>query len=375
MKFVCSSCGKTYDDASLKWMCSCGGCLSCDFKTQFRKEDIRQDRHNMWRYEGAFPLRYDELTVTYNEGLTPLIDVRFSKCRLKVKMDSLMPTGSFKDRGTVMVINHLMKHGATKITEDSSGNAGASVAGYCALGNIPCEIYVPKGNSAGKLTQIRAYGAAIHEIEGTREDVAAAAQVHSSSYAGHNWHPMFVQGTKSLAYELWEQSGFQSPENIVAVAGNGSTVLGIYYGFKELLGNGQVSKMPRIFAVQSENCNPIYRRYAGIHQDGGFTGTIAEGIALAKPNKADQVVTAVLETGGQVLCVSEEEIRQAIPAVAGLGVYAEPTSCAAFAGIRKLVDRNILGKENNVIMVVSGNGLKAGPEIEELTKENREEKK
>lgn len=375
MKFVCSSCGKVYDDTSLQWMCSCGGCLNCDFKAHFEKKDIRQERHSMWRYEGAFPLRYDDLTVTYNEGLTPLVDVRFDECRLKVKMDSLMPTGSFKDRGTVMVINYLMKHGVTKITEDSSGNAGASVAGYCALGNIPCEIYVPKGNSAGKLTQIKAYGAEIHEVAGTREDVAAAAQVHASSYAGHNWHPMFVQGTKSLAYELWEQSGFQAPDNVVAVAGNGSTVLGVYYGFKELLENGQVDKMPRIFPVQAENCNPIYRLYVGSKQDGSFSGTIAEGIALAKPNKADQVVKAVRETGGQVLCVNEDEIRQAIPAIAKLGIYAEPTSTAAFAGLQKLIRGNVLSRDDNVIMVISGNGLKAGPEIEELMNEDREEKK
>lgn len=120
------------------------------------------------------------------------------------------------------------------------------------------------------------------------------------------------QGTKSLAYELWEQSGFQTPDNVVAVAGNGSTVLGVYYGFKELLENGQVDKMPRIFPVQAENCNPIYRLYVGSKQDGSFSGTIAEGIALAKPNKADQVVKAVRETGGQVLCVNEDEIRQAM---------------------------------------------------------------
>ena len=374
MKFVCGSCGKVYDDSSLQWMCDCGGCLSCDFKAHFRKEDIRQEHHSMWRYDGAFPLRYEDLTVTYNEGLTPLVDVRFDQCHLKVKMDNLMPTGSFKDRGTVMVVNYLMKHGATKITEDSSGNAGASVAGYCALGNIPCEIYVPKGNSAGKLTQIRAYGADIYEIEGTREDVAAAAQVHTNSYAGHNWHPMFVQGTKSLAYELWEQSGFKAPDHVVAVAGNGSTVLGVYYGFKELLENGQVDKMPRIFPVQSENCNPIYRMYSGSEEKGGFRSTIAEGIALARPNKADQVVRAVRETGGQVLCVNEEEIRQAVPAIAKLGIYAEPTSSAAFAGLGKLIRNGVLGKNDNVVMVISGNGLKAGPEIEELMKEDREEK-
>ena len=132
--------------------------------------------------------------------------------------------------------------------------------------------------------------------------------------------------------------------------------------------------MPRIFPVQSENCNPIYRLYTGSEEKCGFRNTIAEGIALAKPNKADQVVKAVRETGGQVLCVNEEEIRQAVPAIAKLGMYAEPTSSAAFAGLKKLLQKGILGKDDNVILVISGNGLKAGPEIEKLMKEDREEK-
>lgn len=370
MRFICNKCHKVYDESSLQWKCECGGSLSCDFTPVFTKEDIRPERNSMWRYEGVYPLRYEELSVTFNEGYTPLVEIRTGPCNLKVKMDQLMPTGSFKDRGTVMVINYLKNHGIEKITEDSSGNAGASVAGYCALGNLPCEIYLPKGNSAGKLTQIGAYGADIHEIEGSREDVAAAAQSKGEFYAGHNWHPMFIQGTKSLAYELWEQSGFIAPENIVSAAGNGSTVLGIYYGFKELLLNHQIDCMPRIFAVQAENCNPIYRKYSGEGQDGNYKETIAEGIALACPNKAEEVIRAVRDTGGQVLCVSEEQIKSALRELASKGIYAEPTSSTAYAGVLKLCAEGVLKKDSHVVMTVSGNGLKAGREMDDLLRES-----
>ncbi|MGI6075801.1 MAG: threonine synthase [Pyramidobacter sp.] len=329
----------------------------------------------MWRYEGAYPLRYEDLTVTFDEGFTPLVRVPSQKCRLRVKMDQLMPTGSFKDRGTVMVVNYLMRRGATMITEDSSGNAGASVAGYCALAGIPCEIYVPKGNSSGKLTQIRAYGARIFEIEGSRSDVASMAQKKSQSYAGHNWHPMFIQGTKSLAYELWEQNGFRAPETIVAAAGNGSAILGCYYGFKELMKNGEIDRMPRCFAVQAANCDPIYRQYMGLEPRKHYRRTIAEGIALTEPNKADQVVRAARETGGAVLCVSEEEILEAMVLLARRGIYAEPTSCVAYAGICRLCGEQALGREDDVVMLVSGNGLKAGAEIESLLKNRQGERK
>ncbi len=363
MIFVCSRCKKEYGEEEAKWRCDCGGYLSCKREVSFKKEDIRPGRFNMWRYDAAYPLKYEELAVTYQEGMTPLAECPKAPCRLRIKMDQLMPTGSFKDRGTVMVVNYLLKRGAKRIVEDSSGNAGASVAGYCALGDIPCDIFVPEGNSEGKLTQIQAYGAKIHPIAGSREAVASAAQQYPEEYAGHNWHPMFLEGTKSIAYELWEQNGFRAPENIICAAGNGSAVLGIYYGFQDLLKNEQVEFLPRLFVVQAKNCNPIYREFVGDMSDDSFLPTIAEGIALRSPNKGRDVVNAVKTTAGRVLCAEEEEIASAVKELAGLGFYVEPTSAAAYAGLLKLLQDGVLNETSDVIMMVSGNGLKASTEI------------
>lgn len=130
MKFICNTCGKVYSEDEVHWRCECGGYLSCQRDVIFKKENIKTDRFNMWRYDDAYPLKYEELSVSFDEGLTPLVKWQGAICRLRVKMDSLMPTGSFKDRGIVMVVNYLLKKGAKKIVEDSSGNAGASVAGY-----------------------------------------------------------------------------------------------------------------------------------------------------------------------------------------------------------------------------------------------------
>lgn len=373
MVFVCNTCKKEFQEDQIKWRCDCGGYLSCKREVSFTKKDIKSDRFNMWRYDAAYPLQYEDLAVTYQEGLTPLVKWPGAVCQLRVKMDSLMPTGSFKDRGTVMVVNYLLKKGAKKIMEDSSGNAGASVAGYCALGKIPCDIFVPAGNSAGKLTQIRAYGANIHPIEGDREAVARAAQQYPEEYAGHNWHPMFLEGTKSIAYELWEQNGFQAPENIVCVAGNGSTILGIYYGFQDLLKNCQVERMPRLFAVQAKNCNPIYREFVGDTSQPESLPTIAEGIALRFPNKGSDVVKAVKNTNGEVLCVDEEEIAFAAEKMAQNGFYVEPTSATAYAGLLELMRHNTLGETSDVIMMISGNGLKASVELAELLKDNHKQ--
>lgn len=366
MKLRCTECGKEYDSAVGRWQCDCGGYIEFISHPVFHKEMIKKDRMNMWRYDEAYPIKYEELKVTYNEGMTPLVPLNKKLGNIRVKMDSLMPTGSYKDRGTVMVINYLLNNGVEKITEDSSGNAGASVAGYSALASIPCDIFVPKGNSSGKIAQIKAYGANIHEIEGTREDVAEAAQEDKKDYAGHNWHPMMLEGTKSLAYEIWEQLGYRAPENVVIVVGNGSAFLGLYYGFKVLLDNHEIERMPRLFAVQSEKCNPICRRYNNNDSNEGYDKTIAEGISIRKPNKVREILKALNETNGKAISVKEDEIRKAIFILAENGIFAEPTSSAGLAGLLKLREEGKIEKDDETILVITGNGLKATQEIMEL---------
>jgi len=365
MDFVCIDCGKRYPAEEAGWRCGCGGALICDFEPSLTKEDIAARRISMWRYDRAYPLKYKDLDVTFNEGMTPLLPFPDDRYDLWMKMDSAMPTGSFKDRGVVMVVNFLKSQGVARVTEDSSGNAGASVAAYCALGGIPCTVYVPKGNSRGKITQARAYGAQIVEIEGSRGDVARAAQNDDAAYAGHNWHPMFLQGVKSLAYELWEQNAFMAPEHVVAPGGNGSILLGLYTGFRDLMKNGLIDRLPRLSVVQAENCNPIYRAYTG--QGGGvFEKTIAEGIATEKPNRMPLILKALRETGGEAVCVSEREIAEALKSLGHRGFFVEPTSAVAYAGIETLYERRKISDGEQVVMVVSGHGLKAGAAIERM---------
>lgn len=370
MKLICNECKKKFSLNNHIYKCECGGHLIYEDEVIFTKKDIKKERFNMWRYDSAYPLKYEDLKVTFNEGLTPLVKVPNIFVNLRAKMDNLMPTGSFKDRGTVMVVNYLLKNGATKIAEDSSGNAGASVAAYCALGNIDCDIFIPKGNSFGKTIQIRSYGANIHEIEGSREDVAMAAQKEEKYYAGHNWHPMFIEGTKSLAYEIWEQNNFKAPDNIVAVAGNGSTILGIYYGFKVLLKSKEISKIPRLFVVQTENCNPMYRKFLNLNTDKPYTKSIAEGIVLQNPNKINNVIEAVKDTNGSILSINDKKIIEALKELTSKGFFIEPTSATAYAGVLELIKNKILKKNDDVIMIISGNGLKASNEIAELFKQN-----
>ena len=150
---------------------------------------------------------------------------------------------------------------------DSSGNAGASLSAYAAAAGMRCRILVPETASYPKIAQIAACGADVFTIRGTRQDVADTAMRMSSEifYASHNWVPFFAEGTKTLAYELWEQLGFKAPDNVVVPLGYGSNVAGCERGFGELLRNGEITRMPRIFGVQAANCAPYFNAYqAGV---------------------------------------------------------------------------------------------------------------
>jgi len=215
---------------------------------------------------------------------------------------------------------------------------------------------------------MKVYGADLVEVEGTRADVAAEAMknIGGSVYVGHNWHPLFIQGTKSVAYELWEQNGFKAPDNVVCVAGNGSMVAGVYIGFNELLKSGEIEKMPRIFGIQSDGCNPFYRDFVGQSLDFELTPSIAEGIRIKKSTKHDEVLGFVKETEGAFISVDEKSIKQALFEIGEYGFYIEPSSATGFAGLNKLIEDKIIQPNEITSVLVSGNGLKATTKIMNL---------
>ena len=205
------------------------------------------------------------------------------------------------------MLSLLRAQGITHVLEDSSGNGGAAVAGYAAAGGMRATIMTPASTSPGKTVQMRAYGAEIRLIPGSRQDTADAAVREAASifYASHNWHPFFLQGTKTLAYELWEDLGFRAPDNVITPCGAGSNVLGCAIGFAELLRAGEITELPRIFAVQPANCGPIAAALlAGTDAEVAtpIEPTIAEGTAIAKPIRRREVIAALRDSrGGAVL--------------------------------------------------------------------------
>ncbi len=282
-----------------------------------------------------------------------------------------MPTGSFKDRGTAVMINHLLEVGVGPIHEDSSGNAGASIATYAAASGVPCRIYVPAAAPRAKLVQIAVSGADVRAIPGSRQDVTEAALGASgeSFYASHNWQPYFIEGTKTLAFELWEQLSFRVPDNILVPTGYGSNILGLERGFEELERSGEITAGPRLFAVQAANCAAFAAVWeAGEDRFMPFTvlPTIADGIATPKPVRIVEVLHAVRRSKGAVVTVGEEEIAPALTALGRLGLFVEPTAATAAAALTRLLHDGTIQPDQTTIVVLTGTGLKAAERIGEL---------
>lgn len=377
MKYMCKCCGREYLELPKKLHCGCGASLWMEYPHKLQKQDIIQDDFSMWRYESALPMKKAECAVTLGEGLTPLLREIWNGHEIWIKNESVEPTGSFKDRGIALSINDAMRRGCIHIAEDSSGNAGASTAAYAARAGIQCDIYVPASTSEGKVGQIIAHGANIRKVEGNRIRTAEAAQSgeNGALYIGHNWYPAFVEGIKTVAYEIWEQMGFRAPDVFLCAAGNGSMVLGAYLGFRDLLDSGEIEKMPRIYGVQASSCNPISRLFRGESVDFAQRETIAEGIALYRSSKAQETVTAIRQSGGKMIDVEETEIACALWQLVRKGLFAEPTSAAAFAGLTKLQEQGEIEENERVAITLSGNGLKAVEKIQAILYEKGGEQK
>ncbi len=304
------------------------------------------------------------------EGMTPLITRTLHGARVLLKCDWMNPTGSFKDRGASVMLSLLRTQGIEHVLEDSSGNGGAAVAGYAAAGGLKATIMTPDSTSPGKTVQMRAYGAEICLIPGSRQDTADAAMREAASifYASHNWHPFFLQGTKTLAYELWEDLGFRPPDNVITPCGAGSNVLGCAIGFGELLRAGEITRLPRIFAVQPANCGPIAAAWlAGTDAEVAtpIEPTNAEGTAIAKPIRRREVIAALRASRGGAVLVSETSIETGLFDLARTGVYVEPTSAQVVAGFSKLLAEGTIQPDETTILVMTGSGLKATGRIGE----------
>jgi threonine synthase len=360
--------GRSYSLGDARWRGDDGSPLRVRELPGLTREVIDQRERSIWRYRAVLPVDPD-VRVSMGEGCTPLVESVWGDVPVRFKLEWFNPTSSFKDRGVSVMMSHLRGLGVSRVLEDSSGNGGAAVAAYAAAAGIAAKIIVPEATSPAKILQARAYGAEIELVGGTRDQVADEAVRQSATipYASHNWHPMFLQGIKTIAYELWEDLGFRAPDNVVLVAGAGSLVLGCDIAFGELLAAGQIERLPRLLVGQPEQWAMIVDTLNGQALPGEQrTPTIAEGASIARPVRLPEAVDAIRRSGGAGIGVSDDEIRAATRALAARGLYAEPTSAVAAAALTRFIADGTIQPDQTTVVVLTGSGLKSAQRMAEV---------
>jgi threonine synthase len=385
MKLRCYRCGREWPFDPTRCRCACGrlrrGVFEIVGGPVFDPARVREDVHNLWRYRQALPLSaalplraalpssaalpLSIALVTLGEGWTPLVDLDWGDHPIQVKVESLNPTGSFKDRGAALLVTALRASGVREVVEDSSGNAGAALSAYAARAGLDATVYVPAHASSVKQAQIAVYGADVVAVPGSRTDTARAvlqAVDEGAIYASHAYSPLYAQGMKTIAFELWEQCGGCTPGSVVVPLGHGGLLLGLHTGFDELLAAGLIERHPRLVGVQAEACAPLARAWkegAREVEPVEEGETVAGGVRIAAPPWGRQVLDAVRRSDGAIVAVSDEEALTAQRELARRGFYVEPTSALAVAALDQLSDVEGFDLDAPTMVVLTGSGFKS----------------
>lgn len=355
----CSKCGKSYPDQGTPYQCDCGGFF--DIHPDFLVDPVirSEDSRGIWKYRTSFPLDKTAPEVTLGEGETPLIEVQCKGRTVYLKLEYLNPTGSYKDRGTSVLISFLKSRGVMTAVEDSSGNAGASFAAYSARAGIHARIYVPESASGPKRKQIEAYGAELISIPGPRSEAAKAvlqAARQGMAYGSHAYMPFGLGGIATIAYELYEQLG-RVPETVISPIGHGGLLYGIMMGFRKLKFTRQYSQEPFYLGVQAAGCSPVENAYAMNRTEivpVEESATIAEGVRVSNPARGEAILQHLRQSRGKIIKIEEKDLKIAYFELAEKGFYVEPTSALTWAALSKNLDT----LADPIVLILTGSGLK-----------------
>ncbi len=350
----CKACGK--NAGPLAWRCGeCGSSLDLARLPKFDAAAIDSADFSLWRYRAMLPV---QRRFSLGEGMTPLVATELGGVRFQAKLEYLNPTGSFKDRGVATLLNHLAAQGIRDVIDNSSGNAGASLAAYAGNAGMSATVFLPAATAVeSKKRLIRAFGGAIIETHDYLADVYAAAK--ATTYASHAWSPYFVLGQQTAAWETWEQLGRRAPDAVATPVGHGGLFLGFYRGFKALHEAGLIKKQPRMIAVQSAGVDPVIRGWeAGAEAPPQIEPgkSVADGILVDAPVRGEQILGALYDTAGFALRVDNAAIEAAQKQMQASGFMIEATSAVTAAAAAEIRQR--IGAESELVIAFTGSGLK-----------------
>ncbi len=358
----CINCGSAYPKKGFPYRCSdCGGLYDFRDSFHFDPKELVLFQPGIWRYVHSFGIPPNIPPVSLGEGNTPLVWAEVGGRQVAFKCEFLNPSGSFKDRGSAVITTWLKSRGVTQVIENSSGNAGASLAAYTARAGIRARIFIPLSASGPKKRQIEAYGAELVPTPGSRSDVTKAIRLAADAgeaYASHACLPFNLPGYASAAYEIYEQIG-KMPGAVIVPAGQGGFLLGLARGFEALRKAYHNETFPMMIGVQTRACAPLWALCEAKDEKINSVNdseTVAEGVRVPEPVRGDAVCAAVLASNGFMCVVDENEILPARNALARHGFHVEPTSAIAWAALLRIEDK----LPEPIVVVLTGSGLKYG---------------
>jgi len=342
-------------------------------KSRFSREQLAASKDfTIWRYKPLLPVAEDAEVPPLSVGWTPLYDAprmagSLGLKQVWVKDDGRNPTASFKDRASAIAVVKAQELNAEVVTTASTGNAAAALSGLCASVNQKNVIFVPESAPQAKVAQLLVFGSTVLLVRGTYDDAFELCLQAAEEYGWYNrntgYNPYMSEGKKTASYEICEQLNWQAPDAIFVSVGDGCIIGGLHKGLKDMMAMGWIDHMPRLIGVQSAGSDYMYQ--AWINDEDVLTKppieahTVADSISAGLPRDRMKAMAAVKETDGVYVSVSDEEILNAIPAMARhSGVFGEPAGATAYAGLVKAVSQGLVGATDRVVVLNTGSGLK-----------------
>jgi threonine synthase len=378
----CRECKKEYAP-TFRYICEeCFGPLDvCYDFPKVTKNTFANREHTYWRYHEMLPIESKSNIVSIGAGLTPLIKAdklgeQLGLKNLYIKNDSVNPTFSFKDRPAGIAVSKAKEFGLSAVGCASTGNLASATAAHAAKGGFPCYIFAPSDIEHAKITQALSYGANFIAVDGTYDDAnRIAAQIGDSKGIGIvniNMRSYYVEGSKTLAFEVAEQLDWQVPDQLIVPVGSGAMLNAICKGFEELEGLSLVNKVSNMhmIAAQPHGCAPVvdaFKKNKTEVTPVENPDTIAKSLAIGDPGDGQYVLKRLKQYNGYAEESSNREILDAILLLARTeGIFTEPAGGVSVAVLKKMIEAGKIDKNDSVICYVTGNGLKTTEVIMEV---------
>lgn len=378
--FTCTVCGAEYLPHQVEYVCPKHGDegildASYDYKAiseQSNPRDLATRRNDsqltIFRYLPFLPISQDSKGLPLKVGWTPLVraprlEQELGLRELWIKDESVQPTASFKDRASAIVLVRALEEGRSTVTTASSGNAGIALAGLAASVGIRAVIYVPRDMPQPKLAQLSAYGSEVVLVDGSYDDAydlcLEATKKHGWYCRNTAYNPLTIEGKKTASFEICEQLHWKAPDRIFVSVGDGNIISSLWKGLEDLTSLGWIESLPKLMGIQAAGAASCFHAWSrGLDEPEAVSAdTIADSIRVGLPKDGRRALRSVRKTGGAFLSVDDEEILTAVQELGSkAGIYADPASAAAYAGLYKAVQTGQTSRNDRTVLIITARG-------------------